>query len=95
MVSLCYAILGYDVESHLRPVVDYLTKQGVTNLPKLLTMNPRLLDYTVSADGKQLEKGKLKTVVKVEKEDGKEVVGIVTYREGASFLTAPITPYSP
>ena len=95
MVSLCFSILGYEVEGHLKPVISFLTSKGVSNLPKLLTMQPKLLDYTVSEDGSVLEKGRLRASIKVEKKGEDEVVGVVIYREGAAFNTAPLTPYSP
>lgn len=95
MSSLCYSILGYEVDAHLKPIVDHLKSQGVKDLASLLTMNPRLLDYEVSSDGTELVKGKLHALVKVEAVKGKEYVKIVTYREGAKFKTAPITPYEP
>eukprot|EP00210_Caulerpa_lentillifera_P003588 g3423.t1 len=95
MASLCYTILGYEVESHLQLVVNYLKMTGVKDFVSLLTMNPRLLDYEVAPGGSELVKGKLRAVVKVESVNGKEYVKIVTYREGAKFKTAPITPYAP
>lgn len=95
MASLCYSILGHDVESHLKPTVEFLKSKGVTNLPKLLTMQPRLLDYEAAKDGSMLMKGKLRAAIHVEKKDGQEYVNVVTFREGAAFNTAPLTPYTP
>ena len=95
MASLCFSILGYGVEDHLKPVVEHLTSKGVTDIPKLLSMQPKLLDYSVAEDGSVLIKGKLRAAVKVEKKGGQNVVGVITYREGAAFQTAPLTPYSP
>lgn len=95
MVSLCYSILGRDVESQLKPVIKHLTSKGVTKFSKLLTMNPKLLDYDVAKDGSVLVKGKLRASVKVDKKGDQEVVAVITYREGAAFQTAPLTPYSP
>lgn len=95
MASLCYSILGRDVDTHLKPIIKHLTSKGVTNLPKLLTMHPKLLDYDISKDGSVLMKGKLRVSVKADKKSGNEVVTVVTYREGAAFNTAPLTPYSP
>lgn len=95
MASLCYSILGYDVDDHLKPVVEFLKSKGVTNLPKLLSMQSKLLDYTVADDGSCLMKGRLRVVVKTEKKNNKQEVLVVTYREGAAFNTAPLTPYSP
>ena len=95
MVSLCYSILGHDVENHLKPVVEHLVSKGVTDIPKLLSMQPRLLDYDVAENGSILIKGKLRAAVKVEKKGKQRIFGVVTYREGAAFQTAPLTPYSP
>lgn len=95
MVSLCHTILAHDVTTHVKPVIAFLKKRGVEDLPSLLTQHPRLLDYTVSADKKTLEKGRLRAAVDVVTEKSRKSVKVVVYREGAAFQTAPLSPWKP
>eukprot|EP00468_Gymnochlora_sp_CCMP2014_P009127 CAMPEP_0167763368 /NCGR_PEP_ID=MMETSP0110_2-20121227/13324_1 /TAXON_ID=629695 /ORGANISM="Gymnochlora sp., Strain CCMP2014" /LENGTH=160 /DNA_ID=CAMNT_0007650425 /DNA_START=159 /DNA_END=641 /DNA_ORIENTATION=+ len=37
------ALIGYDVDSHLRPLIDYLKELGVEDVPALLVKRPTLL----------------------------------------------------
>lgn len=61
----------------------------------LLEAHPGLLTYSVSADGKQLEKGQARASVDVVERDGKKAAGVSYWREGASFARAPVAPYKP
>ena len=64
-------------------------------LAGLLEAHPNLLTYTVSADGKQLEKGQARASVDVSERHGAKVAGVSYWREGASFQTAPVAPLKP
>lgn len=61
----------------------------------LLEAHPNLLTYSVSADGKQLEKGKARASVDVVERDGRRLAGVSYYREGTSFGSTPVSPYRP
>ncbi|KAI7845626.1 hypothetical protein COHA_000912 [Chlorella ohadii] len=96
MASINKAILGQPVDA-LKAVADYAQRQGVTGaaLAGLLEAHPNLLTYTVSADGKQLEKGQARASVDVSERHGAKVAGVSYWREGASFQTAPVAPLKP
>jgi hypothetical protein len=64
-------------------------------LVRLLEAHPNLLTYSVSADGKRLEKGQARASIDVVQKDGKPVAGVSYWREGASFQSAPVAPYKP
>ena len=61
----------------------------------LLESHPALLTYSVSADGKQLEKEQARASVDVQERNGRRAVGVSYWREGAAFATAPVAPYKP
>lgn len=61
----------------------------------LLEAHPNLLTYSVSADGKQLEKGRARASVDVVERGGARVAGVSYWREGATFASAPVAPYKP
>ncbi|KAL4437086.1 hypothetical protein ABPG75_004225 [Micractinium tetrahymenae] len=96
MASINKQILGQPVAA-LQAVVDYVQRQGVTGaaLRSLLEGHPNLLTYTVSADGKQLEKGRARASVDLVDKDGHKVAGVSYWREGAAFETAPVAPHKP
>ena len=64
-------------------------------LAVLLEAHPNLLTYTVSANGKQLEKGQARASVDVSERHGAKVAGVSYWREGAAFATAPVAPLKP
>lgn len=64
-------------------------------LAVLLEAHPNLLTYSVSADGKQLEKELARASVDVVERHGRKVAGVSYWREGASFETAPVSPLRP
>lgn len=61
----------------------------------LLEAHPNLLTYSVSASGKQLEKGQARASVDPEERDGQRAAGVSYWREGAAFASAPVAPYKP
>lgn len=78
----------------LMPSVELAPRAG-EGLVVLLEAHPNLLTYTVSADGKQLEKGLARASIDVIEKQGKRVAGVSYYREGTSFQAAPVSPYKP
>lgn len=64
-------------------------------LVRLLEAHPNILTYTVSADGKQLEKGAARASVDVVERGGRRAAGVSYWRDGASFASAPVAPYKP
>lgn len=64
-------------------------------LVRLLEENPKLLAFSVSADGKVLEKGKARASVDLAERNGRQVMGVSYWRTGASFESAPVAPYKP
>lgn len=95
MASLCFPILAADRKTQLEPVINFLKKRGVSDLPPVLSQHPKLLDYQVSADGLRLEKGGLRAAVDVIDQGKSQSVKVVVYREGAAFQTAPLSPWKP
>ena len=62
----------------------------------VLEAHPGLLTYTVSRDGKCLEKGRARAAVEVVRgEGGRQAAGVSYWREGAAFETAPVAPLRP
>lgn len=64
-------------------------------LVKLLVLHPKLLTYTVSADGKRLEKGKARAEVDVATVKGGKEAAVSYYREGVVFDKSPVAPFKP
>ena len=66
-------------------------------LVSLLEAHPSLLTYSVSSDGKQLEKGPAAraSVDVVDRQGGGKAAGVSYWRVGASFASAPVAPYKP
>lgn len=64
-------------------------------LAQLLGAHPNLLTYSVSADGKRLEKGPARASVDVVQRGDKRAAGVSYWREGAAFAGAPVAPYKP
>lgn len=64
-------------------------------LAALLEAEPNVLTYSVSADGKQLEKGRARASVEVVERGGRKEAGVSYWREGAAFQTAPVAPLKP
>ena len=54
-----------------------------------------MLTYSVSANGKQLEKGRARASVEVVERGGRKEAGVSYWREGAAFQTAPVAPLKP
>lgn len=96
MASISKQILGRSVDE-LKAVVDHLQKEGLSGkaLADFLLANPTLLNYTPSADGSALEKGPARAAVTFGERDGKKVAGLVQWREGTVFGTAPVSPERP
>lgn len=66
-----------------------------TDIPALLLMNPKLLSYSRSANGKVLERGSMRAAVVSTPPGDLASVRIAIYREGTTFGTSPISPWKP
>ncbi|KAK9808965.1 hypothetical protein WJX72_007143 [[Myrmecia] bisecta] len=96
MASVARPLLGLDVDSQIRPVLDYVKSRGVKGeaLVKVLIQHPKLLTYQVASDKKVLVNGKARAAVDVREEFGK--AALVSYwREGVQWATAPVSPIKP
>lgn len=94
MVFLCKDILGRSADE-VKAVVEHIEGKGLKGetLINFLTSYPKLLAYTPNGDN--LEKGKTRATVKSESRNGQEYWGVVFWREGAAFNTAPVSPQKP
>lgn len=98
MASISVVLLGLNPETRMKAVVEYLKKRGVPDggIPDLVLKHPRIFEYKVSEDGVTLYKNKARIQVDVLPiPSGEKVVGVNYYREGASFLEAPVSPVTP
>ena len=66
-----------------------------TGLAQLLAAHPKLLLYTVSSDDKVLQLGRAFAQVDVVEKNGQRSANVSYWREGASFITAPLSPWRP
>ncbi|GMH36756.1 hypothetical protein BSKO_04629 [Bryopsis sp. KO-2023] len=94
MVSLCYEILSSNVVN-LQGVVAFMAAKGVTDIPGVLSLHPKLLAYSVAPDNKLLVKGKMRAAIVTRPPGGVDDFRVVIFREGAAFNTAPVTPWKP
>jgi len=96
MVSLAKQIFAKSPEE-LRTIVEWLTKKGVAaeELAHFLETNPTVLTYSISSNGSYLENGKARISLVRVQEHGEQVPGIVQWRDGAQFATAPVSPRMP
>ena len=98
MVSISKSILGRDA-GELEAVVRWVEGQGLwegqgnRKMIDFLVANPTLLNYTPNGD--VLEKGAARAALTVEERGGRKVAGLVQWREGAVFGTAPVAPQKP
>ncbi|GFR46210.1 hypothetical protein Agub_g7749, partial [Astrephomene gubernaculifera] len=103
MASISVVLLGLNPETRIKSVVDYLQGRGVpdTAIPDLVLKHPRIFEYRLTPDGKALAKGAARIQVDVLPAGGPaaggadKVVGVNYFREGASFLEAPVSPVGP
>ena len=96
MASISKLFLGRSADD-LKQVVEFLQKEGLEGktLIAFLIANPPLLNYTPAADGSCLEKGSTRASLTFGERDGKKVAGLVLWREGTAFGTAPVAPEKP
>lgn len=94
MASIYKPILGRSVEE-LTAVVGWLRGQGLDGKPlcDLLLSHPQLLTYAPAGD--HLERGPARAAVTFGERSGRRVAGVVQWREGAAFGTAPLSPQAP
>lgn len=100
MASISVVLLGLNPETRLKSVVDYLKGRGVpdASIPDLVLKHPRIFEYKLTEDGKALAKGKARIqvdVVPMGLLGSESVVAVNYFREGASFLEAPVSPVGP
>ncbi|GIL74699.1 hypothetical protein Vretimale_2333 [Volvox reticuliferus] len=99
MASISVVLLGLNPETRLKTVVDYLKGRGVpdSGIPDLVLKHPRIFEYRVTEDGKNLKKGKARIQVDVVpvSANGETAAAVNYFREGASFLEAPVSPVGP
>eukprot|EP01025_Chloroclados_australasicus_P020480 TRINITY_DN2157_c0_g2_i1.p2 TRINITY_DN2157_c0_g2~~TRINITY_DN2157_c0_g2_i1.p2 ORF type:complete len:255 (-),score=21.40 TRINITY_DN2157_c0_g2_i1:495-1166(-) len=93
MVSINHRIVSKDVETELKPIVEYLKGRGMSDPSQVLEFYPYLFDFTVGADNKTLEKGE-RGRVQVDVFEG-DKYQVHFWREGAKFKTSPIAPWQP
>lgn len=96
MVSIAKQIFARSPEE-LGTIVEWLTKKGVAGeeLAHFLESNPTVLTYSVSSNEKYLENGKARISLVRVQQDGEQVPGIIQWRDGAQFATAPVSPRMP
>lgn len=94
MASISKPILGRSVDE-LKAVVDWLHGEGLEGqtLGGFLRAHPQLLSYSPAGD--HLERGNARAAVTFGQRDGRRVAGLVQWREGATFGTAPVSPQPP
>ncbi|KAG2485315.1 hypothetical protein HYH03_015988 [Edaphochlamys debaryana] len=99
MASISVVLLGLNPETRLKAVVGYLKGRGVpdSGIPDLVLKHPRIFEYKLSEDGAHLHKGKARIQVDVVPAgaNGEVACAVNYYREGASFLEAPVSPVGP
>lgn len=99
MASISVVLLGLNPETRLKTVVDYLKGRGVpdTAIPDLVLKHPRIFEYKLTPDGKELAKGKARIQVDVVPAglNGEKACAVNYFREGASFMEAPVSPVGP
>lgn len=97
MASLSVVLLGLNPETRIKPVVDYLKERGVpeNSIADLAFQHPRIFEYRVTDGGKLLSKGQARVKVDVLPVPGGPACAVTYYREGASFLSAPVSPALP
>eukprot|EP01024_Parvocaulis_polyphysoides_P025092 TRINITY_DN22898_c0_g2_i2.p2 TRINITY_DN22898_c0_g2~~TRINITY_DN22898_c0_g2_i2.p2 ORF type:complete len:129 (-),score=9.08 TRINITY_DN22898_c0_g2_i2:195-581(-) len=93
MVSVNHRIVSLEVETQIKPIVEYVKERGMQDPGKLLKLYPQLFDFQVGSDHKVLEKGERGRVQVDVFESDKYQVHF--WREGAAFKTAPIAPWQP
>ncbi|PNW71373.1 hypothetical protein CHLRE_16g651550v5 [Chlamydomonas reinhardtii] len=99
MASISVVLLGLNPETRLKSVVDYLKRRGVpdSGIPDLVLKHPRIFEYKLSADGSELVKGRARIQVDVVPvgANGEQACAVNYFREGASFMEAPVSPVGP
>ncbi|CAG9461808.1 unnamed protein product [Pedinophyceae sp. YPF-701] len=104
MCSISCAMFGMDVEADLKPVVAYMRARGASDatVRRVLTSNPKVLEYAVTEDGKKLWKrtnnSKFLAFAEVdvtEGKDGKQQAHVSYFRENTAFESAPVSPPRP
>lgn len=98
MASISVVLLGLNPDTRLRPVVEYLKARGVADdsVADLVLRHPRIFEYKVTPDGKDLAKGAARIQVDVvPMPDGSKATAVNYFRNGASFLASPVSPIPP
>lgn len=103
MASISSSAFGKDLETEIKPVIQYIKNRGANEatLKKILTTNPKVLEYAIYDDGKKLWKrtnnSKFLAFAEVDvKTDGdKQSAHVAYFRENTAFETAPVSPFRP
>jgi len=98
MASISVVLLGLNPDTRLKPVVEYLKSRGVAedSIADLVLRHPRIFEYKVTSEGKDLAKGAARIQVDgLPMPDGTKATAVNYFREGASFLGSPVSPLPP
>ncbi|KAI8462539.1 MAG: hypothetical protein J3K34DRAFT_447696 [Monoraphidium minutum] len=98
MASISVVLLGVNPDTRLRPVVEYVAARGVPKdqVADVVLKNPRIFEYKVMEDGKALQKGAARIQVDaLPLPTGQVAVAVNYFREGTSFVGAPVSPLPP
>jgi len=104
MAAISSSAFGRDVNSDLKPVVEYIRKRGASEstLIRVLTSNPKLLEYALTEDGNKLWKrthnSKFIAYAEVDidvAKDGAQSAHVAFFRENTAFDSAPVSPVKP
>uniref|UniRef100_A0A061RGI5 Mitochondrial transcription termination factor n=1 Tax=Tetraselmis sp. GSL018 TaxID=582737 RepID=A0A061RGI5_9CHLO len=96
MCAKAPGILACEPEA-IKAVLDYLSAQGATEeeVKAMVSKTPKMLTYSVTADGKQLALGKARMEVDITKDGDKRRPVVSMYRVGTAFESAPLSPWRP
>lgn len=100
MACISVVLLGLNPETRMKSTVEYLKKRGVpdASIPDLVLKHPRIFEYKVEEGSDYVVKGLARIQVDVlpALPPKTEMVCSVNYfREGASFMVAPVSPAGP
>eukprot|EP00798_Chlamydomonas_sp_ICE-L_P011184 gene11184-18798_t len=91
MACMSVVLLGLNPETRLKATVEYLKSRGVTDesVPDLVLKHPRIFEYKVGDTDYVVD------VVPALPPKTDKVASVCYFREGASFMVAPVSPAGP